>query len=401
MRLPKQKQPEASSTFKYTRDDWLALVDVLPDPPSSEDAGAALTDRFQRTHRYLRLSLAERCNLRCTYCMPADGVPLQAAERLLQTPELLHLATFFRDYGVDKFRLTGGEPTLRRDVTDVVAGLAALGPRRIGMTTNGVALASRIPSLVANGLDSLNLSLDTLQGDRFEALTRRPATYLEKVCDALEACYEHMPAWQIKINCVLMRDVNAAEVADFIQFGLERFPGIAVRFIEYMPFSDNGWELDRLVPYKEVLSDLEQNDHHDWQLSKAPQTDPHDTTQWYRATRKNGDDAQEYVNVGFITSMSRPFCAGCNRLRLSADGQLKVCLFGSTQHHDDDDTPRNLPSLWSLRDALRVGQLDDAQLSKLVYAALQTKSFALGGHDGPQTIQKHVKENNPMTLIGG
>jgi molybdenum cofactor biosynthesis protein A len=379
-----------SSTKKYTRDDWLALVDMLPDPPTAEHA---LQDRFHRRHSYLRLSLAERCNLRCTYCMPEDGVPLQPASHLLQTDELLHLASFFRSYGVDKFRLTGGEPTLRSDLNDVVSGLKALDPRQIGITTNGVALARKIPVLAREGLDSVNLSLDTLQPAKFEALTRRPASYLKSVYDALEACYEHMPPSQIKINCVLMRGVNTDEVTDFIELGMRDFPGIAVRFIEYMPFSDNGWELDKLVPYQEVLEEID-NSAHAWELVKLPAKDPHDTTKWYKAWASE----ESFVNVGFITSMSQPFCAGCNRLRLSADGQLKVCLFGSTKH---DTEPNNLPSLWSLRDAVRVGQLEDSQLSKLVHAALQTKAFALGGHDGPQTIHENSKDNKPMTLIGG
>jgi cyclic pyranopterin phosphate synthase len=326
--------------------------------------------------------------------MPADGVPLQPAHHLLQTDELLHLATFFSQAGVNKFRLTGGEPTLRSDLVNIVQGLSDLEPRQIGMTTNGVALASKVPSLVDAGLDSINVSLDTLQSDKWESLTRRPVTYLHKVLDSLEACYEHMPkASQIKINCVLQRDVNTDEVADFISMGIDRFPGIAVRFIEYMPFTDNGWELDKLVPYREVLDSLNEQQQHAWQLDKVPQTDPHDTTQWYKAWY----DEERFVNLGFITSMSRPFCAGCNRLRLSADGQLKVCLFGSTIHPH----PAHLPSLWSLRDALRVGQLDDAQLGKLVYAALQTKEKALGGHASPQMIHEHARENKPMTLIGG
>ena len=333
LRLPSNEKDAVKSTDEFTREDWLALVDILPEPATPD---AALQDRFQRQHTYLRLSLAERCNLRCTYCMPEDGVPLQPASHLLQTEELLHLASFFRTYGVNKFRLTGGEPTLRKDLSDVVRGLKALDPRQIGMTTNGVSLAKKIPDLVEHGLDSLNLSLDTVQPAKFEALTRRPATYLNKVYEALEACYQHMPASQIKINCVLMRDVNTQEVADFIQLGIERFPGIAVRFIEYMPFTDNGWELDKLVPYKEVLQDID-NSHHAWQIGKIPQKDPHDTTQWYKAWTSE----DRFVNVGFITSMTRPFCVGCNRLRLSADGQLKVCLFGSTIH----DEPKNLPSM--------------------------------------------------------
>lgn len=379
----------STTTKSYTRDDWLALVEMLPDPPSKDQV---LSDRFHRQHSYLRLSLAERCNLRCTYCMPENGVDLQPSSLLLQTDELLHLASFFKAYGVNKFRLTGGEPTLRSDLEQIVGGLKAMKPHQIGMTTNGVALANKIPQLVDKGLDSVNLSLDTMKGDRFEALTRRPAAYLDKVLESLEVCYKYMPASQLKINVVLMRGVNTDEVASFIELGITKFPGISVRFIEYMPFTGNGWELDKLVPYTEVLESVSQEPR-EWQIQKIPQADPHDTTKWYRAQATDGS----FVNLGFITSMSQPFCAGCNRLRLSADGQLKVCLFGSVYHEETT----KLPSIWSLRDAIRVGKLDDDQLSKLVHAALQTKHFALGGHDSPQTIHDHAKENKPMTLIGG
>jgi molybdenum cofactor biosynthesis protein A len=352
---PKQKLEE----------DW-EFLNQLPDP---EDV---LTDRFERNHTYLRISLTERCNLRCTYCMPPEGVPLQQPEHLLTTDEVLHLARHFSKAGVTKFRLTGGEPTLRRDLVDVVAGINKLEPEQIGMTTNGITLAKNLDELVDAGMNSINISLDTLSPDKFAELTRRPAAYLDRVWKSLEACaaYDHIT---VKINCVVMRGVNDDEVRDFIELGKE-FPSIRVRFIEYMPFSDNGWNTGKFIGYEEML---EQNP--DLNLTRLPEEDPHDTTKWF---------STDYNKVGFITSMSSHFCAGCNRLRLTTDGQIKVCLFDRKE--------------LSLRDALRAG-LSEKDMNKLIHAALQNKQWKLGGHRDPEHINEttNTGTSRPMILIGG
>lgn len=356
--------------------DYRQLAANIPDLDTSQ----VLTDRFQRQHSYLRISLTEKCNLRCTYCMPEDGVPLQPAENLLQTHEILTLAQHFSTAGVTKFRLTGGEPTLRRDIVDVVAGLKALNPHLIGMTTNGITLAKQLPDLVNAGLSSMNLSLDTLDAPKFAALTRRPAAYMDRVWQALEMAVGEFGGDNArlvtKVNCVVQRGINDDEIAAFIRL-TDQFPGLQVRFIEYMPFTSNGWNSNKLVPYQELLDNLVLNDG--VVLQPEPSADPHDTTKWFR-TATGG-------KIGFITSMTSHFCAGCNRVRLGADGQIKVCLFDGL-------------SEISLRDCLRQG-LTENEILKLVWSAVQKKKYSLGGHEDAEAISRDSGNNKPMTLIGG
>ena len=364
-----------SSTLSVSEhvDELKMWLDKLPSP---NPASSLLTDRFERQHKYVRISLTERCNLRCTYCMPADGVPLQPSEKLLSTPEILQLASFFSHHGVRKFRLTGGEPTLRRDIVDILLGLNQLHPQQLGMTTNGVTLAKNLNQYIEAGLNSVNISLDTLDPEQFERLTRRPASYLDRVWEAIEAA-THPSVNTIlstKINCVVTPS-NLNQLPKLIQL-TETFPSLTVRFIEFMPFTANGWDTSEFVSFAEMLESLRMHGNN-MELLPDPSTDPSDTTKYYR-TSSGG-------RVGFITSMSQNFCSTCNRLRITADGQLKVCLFdGRTQHV-------------SLRDALRHG-LD---MEKLVWAALQTKEYALGGHEDAVEIAKNSSSNRPMTLIGG
>jgi molybdenum cofactor biosynthesis protein A len=365
------KSPTVVEPPPASKLDLRALVDSLPNVEPNQ----VLTDTFQRQHTYLRLSLTERCNLRCTYCMPEAGVPLQPASHLLQTPELLNIATYFRQAGVTKFRLTGGEPTLRKDLLDVVKGLKRLDPHQIGMTSNGIKLHKELPDLVEEGLDSLNISLDTVDADKFATLTRRPAAYLDRVWQSIDVAHDLLKDHgSVKLNCVVMRGTNDDEVANFIRL-TETYPALSVRFIEYMPFSENGWNWDKCVPYQELLDQLETG-----MLKAVPVKDPHDTTKWFR-TASGG-------KIGFITSMSSHFCAGCNRIRLAADGSLKVCLFDGVTEI-------------SLRDAVRDYDFTDTELGKLVHYAIQKKKFSLGGHKDPQDIMNDAANNRPMTLIGG
>jgi cyclic pyranopterin phosphate synthase len=395
--FPKKHEQEQQRSIEQLR-QTLATISI---PEQQQPPDIILTDSYGRFHNYLRLSLTERCNLRCTYCMPEAGVPLQPPSHLLSTPELLRLATHFRNRGVTKFRLTGGEPTLRSDLLDIVKGLNALRPERIGMTTNGIVLGSNSSShpngtssssllsqLVQAGLNSLNISLDTMKPEKFAKLTRRPAPYLDRVWTCLDRAMDLVHASSsssslvVKLNCVVMRGTNEDEIADFIQL-TERYPGLQVRFIEYMPFSENGWNWEKCIPYRELLAD-----HHLSNLIPIPSDDPHDTTKWFTTTSHSStpNGRTETPKIGFITSMSHHFCGTCNRLRLTADGKIKVCLFDNAEI--------------SLRDAIRTG-FTDAELDKIIYSAVSRKKAALGGHKNPADIMKDADNNRPMTLIGG
>ncbi|CAN1228749.1 GTP 3',8-cyclase, mitochondrial [Linum grandiflorum] len=245
-----------------------------------------LVDSFGRMHTYLRISLTERCNLRCQYCMPSEGVELTPSPQLLTLDEIVRLAGLFVSSGVNKIRLTGGEPTVRK-------GLDTL-----AITTNGLTLAKKLPNLKANGLTSVNISLDTLVPAKFEFLTRRKGH--QRVVDSIHAAVEcgYNP---VKVNCVVMRGLNDDEICDFVE--LTRDKPINVRFIEFMPFDGNMKQFPSLERIKD-----------------------HPTE-----TAKNFKIEGHLGTVSFITSMTEHFCAGCNRLRLLADGNFKVCLFGPSE----------------------------------------------------------------------
>jgi len=335
-----------------------------------------LKDKFGRQHSYLRISLSEKCNLRCQYCMPEDGVPLQPAEKLLSNTEIMKLARWFNQQGVNKIRLTGGEPLLRKNLVDLVADLNQLeNPLdQIGMTTNGVTLSKHLPDLVDAGLTHVNVSLDSLNPDKFAKLTRRPPAYFDRVMQAIEDCAKYLPN-QTKINCVVMPE-NANELQDFAE--LSRRMPVDIRFIEYMPFNANQWGTDDFLSYREMQERI---------IGLVREDDgPNDTTKWWRLKENNESQKESLGRVGFITSMSEHFCGTCNRLRLTADGQLKVCLFGKTEV--------------SLRDLMREGGSDEI-LQKLIHYSVQRKKFKLGGHKDMEDLRAHSDENRPMTLIGG
>ncbi|XP_068414216.1 molybdenum cofactor biosynthesis protein 1 isoform X4 [Eschrichtius robustus] len=304
---------------------------------------AFLTDSFGRRHSYLRISLTEKCNLRCQYCMPEDGVPLTPKADLLTTEEILTLARLFVKEGVDKIRLTGGEPLIRPDVVDIVAQLHQLeGLRTIGITTNGINLARLLPQLQKAGLSAINISLDTLVPAKFEFIVRRKGfrKVMEGIHKAIELGYS-----PVKVNCVVMRGLNEDELPDFVAL-TEGLP-LDVRFIEYMPFDGNKWNFRKMVSYKEMLDTLRQQ----WpELEKLPEEES-STAKAFKIPGFRG-------RVSFITSMSEHFCGTCNRLRITADGNLKVCLFGNSEV--------------SLRDHLRAGASEE-ELLTVIGAAVGRK----------------------------
>uniref|UniRef100_A0A8C0MGV0 Molybdenum cofactor biosynthesis protein 1 n=1 Tax=Canis lupus familiaris TaxID=9615 RepID=A0A8C0MGV0_CANLF len=327
---------------------------------------AFLTDSFGRQHSYLRISLTEKCNLRCQYCMPEEGVPLTPKADLLTTEEILTLARLFVKEGVDKIRLTGGEPLIRPDVVDIVAQLHQLeGLRTIGITTNGINLARLLPQLQKAGLSAINISLDTLVPAKFEFIVRRKGFHkvMEGIHKAIELGYS-----PVKVNCVVMRGLNEDELLNFV--ALTKGLPLDVRFIEYMPFDGNKWNFKKMVSYKEMLDTLQQQ----WpELEKLPEEES-STAKAFKIPGFRGQ-------VSFITSMSEHFCGTCNRLRITADGNLKVCLFGSSEV--------------SLRDHLRAGASEE-ELLRIIGAAVGRKKQQ---HAGMFSIAQ--MKNRPMILIGG
>jgi molybdenum cofactor biosynthesis protein A len=299
--------------------------------------------------------------------MPAEGVPLKPRGEILTYEEIIRLARLFVGEGVTKIRLTGGEPMVRKDVVDLLSGLDELrsqGLQTLAMTTNGLLLANRVDEIRRLGIDQLNISLDTLKESRFRAITRRKG--LDKVLRAIHGA-EAAGYRPVKVNCVVMRGTNEDELADFVE--LTRNRPIEVRFIEYMPFDDNGWHGDRLVSFAEMLASI--REHFD---CEPVGSGPNNVAKIYRARGFQGQ-------IGFITSMTDNFCSGCNRLRLTADGHLKVCLFG--------------PAETSLRDAMRSGATD-IELRDHIRAAVLRKHSRHAGMDAIAATK-----NRPMILIGG
>ncbi|XP_014498498.1 GTP 3',8-cyclase, mitochondrial isoform X2 [Vigna radiata var. radiata] len=343
-----------------------SCASVSEDLPKDNSVSDMLVDSFGRLHTYLRISLTERCNLRCQYCMPAEGVELTPSPQILTNTEILRLANLFVSSGVTKIRLTGGEPTVRKDIEDICLELSNLkGLRTLSMTTNGIALTRKLPRLKDCGLTALNISVDTLVPAKFEFMTRRKGH--EKVMNSINAAID-LGFNPVKVNCVVMRGFNDDEICDFVE--LTREKPIDIRFIEFMPFDGNVWNVKKLVPYSEMLDTVMKQ----FPSLKRVQDHPTDTAKNFTIDGHEG-------RVSFITSMTEHFCAGCNRLRLLADGNFKVCLFG--------------PSEVSLRDPLRCGA-EDHELREIIGAAVKKKKAS---HAGMFDIAKTA--NRPMIHIGG
>ncbi|MBM7787378.1 GTP 3',8-cyclase MoaA [Tenggerimyces flavus] len=328
-----------------------------------------LADRYGRVATDLRVSLTDRCNLRCTYCMPAEGLDWLPSEELLTNDEIVRLVSVaVRLLGVDGVRFTGGEPIVRRGLVEIVAGVAALEPRpKIAMTTNGIGLARLAGPLRSAGLDRINVSLDTLRPDRFVTLARR-----DRLPDVLAGMAAAASAGltPVKVNAVLMRGVNEDEAASLLSWCLER--GYELRFIEQMPLdAQHGWRRDTMITADEILERLSEK----FSLTPEP------------SSSRGSAPAERFVvnggpgTVGIIASVTRPFCGDCDRVRLTADGQVRNCLFA----RDESD----------LRTALRAGA-SDAELAVRWRAAVAGKQ-AGHGIDDPTFLQP----TRPMSAIGG
>lgn len=325
-----------------------------------------LLDRFGRIGRDLRVSVTDRCNLRCTYCMPAEGLDWMAKPEMLTDAELLRLISVMVDLGIEQVRLTGGEPLLRRSLVDLVAGIAAIDPRpRIAMTTNGVGLERTAAALAAAGLDRVNISLDTTDPEHFRRLTRR-----DRIADVFAGLAAAADAGltPVKVNAVAMRGVNDIDAPDLLQWCLDR--GYELRFIEQMPLdAQHAWDRGLMVTQAELLERLGER----FTLTPVP-------------TRGSAPAELFLVDggpatVGIIASVSAPFCGACDRVRLTADGQLRNCLFARTEV--------------DLRGPLRAGASDE-ELGALVIDEMWAKK-AGHGIDNPDFIQP----DRPMSAIGG
>jgi cyclic pyranopterin phosphate synthase len=281
-----------------------------------------LVDRYGRVHNDLRISVTDRCNLRCVYCMPEEGLSFLPTGELLTFDEITRIAQVARDLGVTALRITGGEPLVRKDLPSLIAQLSSIGFDDLAMTTNGTELPRLANRLAAAGLRRVNISCDSLQPERFAAIRRRGT--LSVVLEAMQAA-EAAGLTPIKINVVLLRGQNDDEILDFAEFA--RITGRIVRFIEFMPLDAEGkWQRSQLVPGREVYERITAM----WPLVA-------ESNQSSAAPAERFRFADGVGEIGLISSVTEPFCGTCNRLRLTADGAIRNCLFSNEEH-----TVRNL-----------------------------------------------------------
>jgi len=326
-----------------------------------------LCDAHGRRISDLRVSVTDRCNFRCQYCMPADGIEWLPKEGILSFEEIRRLVGMLVRLGIEDVRLTGGEPLVRRDFPRLVAMLAGIdGLRDLSLTTNGYLLERHASALVAAGIQRVNVSIDSLARDRFFRITRRDS--LAQVVAGLEAIASHPEVRPVKVNAVAMRDFTEDEVMRFCE--LARSTDYQVRFIEFMPLDgDRAWRPDAVLTGAEIREIIRAV----YRLEEVPR-EPHATARVFRFRDGGGE-------VGFISPVSEPFCADCNRIRLTAEGKLRTCLFSM---HETD-----------LRDPMRAGATDD-ELEEIVRDAVWRKE-----------LKHHVNEPGfrppprTMSAIGG
>ena len=341
------------------RPDEVALTESMP-------LEGPLVDRYGRVHDDLRISVTDRCNLRCVYCMPEEGLTFLPTSELLTFDEIIRLAEVAKGLGVSAVRITGGEPLVRRGLSSLIGRLSAIGFEDLAMTTNGTELARVAKGLAAAGLRRVNVSCDSLRPERFAAIRRRGN--LDVVLNAMSAA-EKAGLTPLKVNVVLLRNHNDDEILDFASFA--RTTGRIVRFIEFMPLDAQGqWDREQLVPGREVFERISAV----WPLEPLTESSGAAPAERFRFADGIGE-------IGLISSVSEPFCGTCNRLRVTADGALRNCLFS-----DNEQT---------VRDILRNGG-SDADLSLLFRQAVWAK-FPGHGINEPGFLSPA----RSMSMIGG
>lgn len=325
-----------------------------------------LTDTFNRRHNYLRISLTDKCNFRCFYCMPDEDHVFTPAAQLMQAHEIEAIATTFVNLGVTKIRLTGGEPLVHRDAAHIIRSLAKL-PVTLTLTTNGTRLHEFESLLKESNISSVNISLDTLDAQKFQLITRR--NQFNTVRDNIDALVLH--GFHVKVNVVVMKGINDTEIADFVAW--TRDTPVHVRFIEFMPFTGNRWMSEKVVSLQAILETICQ------QYSYLPlKGEKNDTAKGYIVPGHAGTFA-------VISTMTSPFCSTCNRMRLTADGKLKNCLFSKEET--------------DLLTAFRNGE----NLEPLIIQSIKNKEAERGGQfvDDMAQLQSEAIQNRSMISIGG
>lgn len=326
-----------------------------------------IIDQFGRVHDYLRISLTERCNLRCFYCMPEEGVQLREKAEFMTSEELIAIAKKFVKLGVKKIRLTGGEPLVKKGFDKLIRTLGEL-PVELALTTNAILIDRYLDDLIAAGIKNINVSLDSLKEDRSNNISRR--NYFQKIRNNIDLLLQN--DFNVKVNMVLIRGVNDDEIIDFIEWS--RHEKVHVRFIEFMPFAGNNWESTKKVSLAEIMDRVQIH---------------YDSDEIIRLVDAKNDTAKNYQimdskgTFGVISSVTHPFCSTCNRIRLTADGKIKNCLFSQTET--------------DLLTALRKGE----ELENLIMKSIYTKKRERGGiADFTNDSIKQIK-NRSMNTIGG
>jgi GTP 3',8-cyclase len=339
--------------------------------------------------------------------MPEEGIELSPQAKLLTTPEIVYLSSIFVNQGVDKIRLTGGEPTVRKDIVDLMQQIGQLrrnGLKELCITTNGISLHRKLDAMVESGLTAVNLSLDTLDPYQFTLMTRRNGH--EAVMKSINRILEMNrlgAGIKLKINCVVMRGINEREIIPFVEMGKEQ--DLEVRFIEYMPFDGNKWSEKKMLPYQEMLAMIREK----YPTVGQVKGHPNDTSKTYKVPGFVG-------RIGFITSMTDNFCGTCNRLRITSDGNLKVCLFGNAEVSLRDvlrEANSGFPIDQEAMEAIKQVEMNRRQglpgsTGTLGFSQREAKLLDIIGMAVKRKKEKHAgmgelehMENRPMILIGG